>query len=188
MARPTDHPPTLLLLAAFSRHEAALDWARQRAEATWGEIALESRPMIFNQTDYYTATMGPELRKVFFLFREPYDPAQAADDKLTTNRWEAEFATAAPGGETSTAFSEPRPLNLDPGYITRGKLVLTSTKDFAHRVYLRDGIYAEVTLTYRHGRWEHHRFTFSDYRQPQYHAFFDACRDWLAGRRKEGVG
>jgi hypothetical protein len=179
MGRPAPHPPAVLLLAAFSRHEAALRWAAGRAEAAWGPIALESPPLAFTETFYYEATMGPGLVKVFFAFERPFDPAGLPDVKLATNAWEEEFAR-------KSGFDEARPLNLDPGYLTPAKLVLASTKDFAHRVYLRDGIYAEVTLRYRRHRWEPHEYTFPDYRRPEYHAFFDRCRD-LTRRGKAGL-
>jgi hypothetical protein len=70
-------------------------------------------------------------------------------------------------------------LNLDPGYITQAKLVLASTKDHAHRIYLADGIFAEVTLSYKHRRWQPHEWTFPDYRRDDYQAFFTQCRDYL---------
>ena len=73
----------------------------------------------------------------------------------------------------------PRPLNLDPGYLTPAKLVLASTKDFAHRIYLSQGIFAEITLQYQHQRWKHHEYTFPDYRRADYQRFFSACRELL---------
>ena len=150
------------MLAAFSRHEDALDWARQKAIEAWGPIELESPRFDFTETHYYDATMGPGLKKVFFTFRRPFDPTELVDIKLETNRWEEEYAAARhwqsqchPIGQCHPI--EPRPLNLDPGYLTLAKLVLASTKDFAHRIYLARGIYAEITLQYRHHRWQHHR-------------------------------
>ena len=183
MGEPTLHTPVLPILAAFSRYDEALAWARRRFAQMWGPVGLESEPFAFDQTDYYAATMGPGLRKVFLAAAEPVDPSGLVDWKLATNAWEAEYAagvSAAPGGE-------PRPLNLDPGYLTLGKLVLASTKDFAHRVYLGRGIYAEITLFYRRHRWEHHEWTFADYRQPGYHEFFTRCRDYLHRRLREGA-
>jgi len=178
MGEPTPHCPVLLLLAAFSRYDAALRWARRRAVAAWGPVALESPVFPFDQTDYYTATMGRDLVKVFWAFERPFDPAELIDVKLTTNRWEGEYAEQ--GGH-----AESRPLNLDPGYLTPAKLVLASTKDFAHRIYLGRGIYAEITLFYRHGRWEGHEWTFPDYRREEYHRFFSRCRELLDRRAAE---
>jgi hypothetical protein len=172
MGEPTPHPPVLLLLAAFSRHDDALDWARQRAVETWGAIERESARFEFVETSYYDATMGAGIKKVFFVFQRPFDPEQLVEVKLLTNRWEEEYAAFA-------GKSEVRPLNLDPGYLTLGKLVLASTKDFAHRIYLSRGIYAEVTLQYRHRRWEHHQYTFPDYRREDYQRFFSECREGI---------
>jgi len=172
MGKPTLHQPVLLILAAFSRHEAALAWVRRRADQAWGPIALESERFEFTETDYYRSTMGEGLIKVFFAFANPIDPARLPELKLQTNSWEEEYA--AEGNHI-----EPRPLNLDPGYLTLGKLVLASTKDFAHRIYLRDGIYAEITLSYRRHRWQAHPYTFPDYRREDYHRFFSKCREYL---------
>jgi hypothetical protein len=178
MGQPTPPSDSLLILAAFSRHEAALDWARQQAIQTWGPLALESPRFEFAETRYYEASMGPGLKKTFFLPARPFDPARLVDTKLLTNHWEEEHVQASGHGE-------PRPLNLDPGYLTLGKLVLASTKDFTHRIYLDRGIYAEITLYYKHRRWQHHEWTFADYRRDDYQAFFSACREYLHRHRRE---
>ena len=172
MGQATDPAPVLLLLAAFSRHEPALAWARQRAAAAWGPVALESPVFPFDQTQYYEPTMGSGLGKQFLTFARLADPAGLVDWKLATNAWETEYARTA-------GHPEPRPLNLDPGYLTLGKLVLASTKDFAHRIYLGRGIYAEITLYYKGRRWQHHEWTFADYRRGEYQQFFSECREYL---------
>ncbi len=177
MAQPTAPSGALLLLAAFSRHRAALDWARDRATATWGPVAMESDAFRFDQTDYYEPTMGKDLRKIFFAFDRPFDQGDLSEIKLLTNRWEEEYAASADHGE-------PRPLNLDPGYITLGKLVLASTKDYAHRIYLSRGIYAEITLYWRHAAWQSHEWTFADYRREDYQRFFSQCRELLHQRQR----
>lgn len=172
MGQPSPHPPARLILAAFSRYDEALDWARQRAVEHWGPIARESERFPFEQTSYYQATMGPGLRKRFFFFERPLDPAEIVEIKLMTNRWEEEYAALG-------LHPEGRPLNLDPGYLTLAKLVLASTKDFAHRIYLDRGIFAEITLYYKYHRWQHHEWTFADYRRADYQAFFSQCREDL---------
>ncbi len=172
-------PAVLRIMAAFSRHGAALKWAEQTATATWGAVALTNKPFPFDATDYYEASMGTGLRKQFWAFEQLADPGELADWKLAANQWEKEYAEIA-------GHDEPRPLNIDPGYLTLGKLVLASTKDHSHRIYLRDGIYAETTLYYKDKQWQAREWTFPDYRREDYHAFFDQCREFLKQRlRKE---
>lgn len=164
--------PALLIVAAFSRHAAALDWARQRAAAVWGAIALASSTFDFRETDYYEPTMGSQIKKCFWAFEQLMDPESLAQRKLLSNQWEAEYATLA-------RHEELRPLNLDPGYITAAKLVLASTKDHAHRIYLSHGIFAEVTLFYKDRAWHPRDWTFPDYRRSDYLQFFTDCRKYL---------
>ncbi len=165
-------------MAASSRYEAALEWARQKLEATHGSLALVSDAFDFTETDYYTATMGTGLTKQFVTCERLVDPGQLAAIKRQTNAWEAEYA--ALGGH-----AEPRPLNLDPGYITPAKLVLASTKDHAHRIYLQDGIYAEVTLAFRNKSWQPMEWTYPDYRRDDFQAFFARCREYVLAHRGE---
>jgi hypothetical protein len=183
MSAGVSHPPALLLLTAFSRHASALDWAVERASAHWGPVALTSQPFEFNETDYYRSTMGTNLKKIFWAFERPIDPAELAAIKRFTITWEHDFAALASRGEAAgndaSPITESRPLNLDPGYLTSAKLVLASTKDHTHRIYLRDGIFGEITLFFRHGRWEHHEWTFPDYRRADYQAFFSQSREFL---------
>ena len=171
----------LLFLAAFSRHPPALEWAKKRATSAWGPVALESERFAFDATDYYEPTMGTGIEKCFFAFERFVDPGSLTELKWQTNAWEAEYAE---GG----AHAEPRPLNLDPGYLTPAKLVLASTKDHAHRIYLSRGIFAEVTLFYKDRRWQHRDWTFADYRRVDYQRFFCECREYLRFRQREGAG
>lgn len=178
MGQATPHPPVLLVLAAVSRYEQALHWAAEQAARAWGPIADRSEAFAFTETDYYQATMGGELRKQFLTFEQPIAPERLVDVKLQTNAWEEEYARAA-------GHPEPRPLNLDPGYLTTAKLVLASTKDHSHRIYLGRGIYAEVTLYYRGGRWQPREWTYPDYRRDDFQAFFTRVRDGWQRRARE---
>jgi len=176
--------PVLLLLAVCSRYDEALVWARDRANSQFGPLALQSEAFAFTETDYYAATMGTDLRKQFFALAELVDPAELAGLKRLTNQWEAEYANMEAGQRGGSGPA--RPLNLDPGYLTEAKLVLASTKDHAHRIYLSDGIYAEVTLFYQNRGWRSRDWTFPDYRREDYQAFFSECRDYLRRARREG--
>jgi hypothetical protein len=172
MAEIQRHRPVLLILAAFSRHPEALDWARQTAEEAWGPLALASERFEHRETKYYEATMGSDLLKCFFAFESLIEPAELVQCKETSNRWEVDYKQLG-------RHSEIRPLNLDPGYLTEAKLVLATTKDRDHRVYLDRGIYAEVTLHFQRGAWQPRPWTYPDYQRPDYHEFFMRCREFL---------
>lgn len=164
--------PVLLLIAVSSRYDAALNWARQRIAAEFGPLGAVSLAFDFTETDYYTTTMGTDLKKQFVVGEMPIDPGRLPAIKRLTNDWEAEYAASA-------SHPEPRPLNLDPGYLTLAKLVLASTKDHAHRIYLADGIYAEVTLSFRHKQWHAFDWTYPDYRRADFQQFFTSSRELL---------
>ncbi len=164
--------PVLLLIAVSSRYDAALVWAQGKIAAEFGPLGAVSPAFDFTETAYYTATMGSDLKKQFVIPAEPIDPGRLAAIKRLTNQWEIEYAASA-------NLPEPRPLNLDPGYITLAKLVLASTKDHAHRIFLADGIYAEVTLSFRAKQWQPFDWTYPDYRRADFQDFFTHCRELL---------
>ena len=174
--------PVLLILPAFAAEESALLWAKNRASELFGSIALESDTFRFDRfTDYYEPSMGTELPKRIWAFENPIDPQRLAAIKVTTNRLEEEYA------QIHVLPGITRPLNLDPGYIDLGKLVLASTKDHAHRIYLQQGIFAELTLIYTKKHWQALPWTYPDYQSKEYHEFFDQCRKYLAKIRQPGV-
>src|SRR5437868_14652906 len=115
MALATPHRPVLLILAAFSRYPQAIEWAKERAQAAWGKAALESQLFEHRETSYYEATMGSDLKKTFLAFDSLVDPAGLVEWKEMANQWEADYQRLG-------KHPEPRPLNLDPGYLTEAKL------------------------------------------------------------------
>lgn len=151
----------------------------------WGEIVHHSPPLPFEAGGYYAESMGANLKKELLGFRSPTDPAGLADWKTWTNVLESEFAESGDGGSEAP---QKRPLNLDPGYITQAKLVLATTKDRDHRVYLRDGMFGEITLTYTAKKWIHHRWTYPDYRTEAVAAFAAQCRSHLREALQNGTG
>ncbi len=170
--------PVLLVIATFSRHTDALDWARKWLERAFSPIALTSPPYDFNQTSYYEPTMGPGLRKQLLVFHDLVAADCLPEVKLLTNSLEQELTY--PG-----SYAEPRPLNLDPGILTLGKFLLATTKDQAHRVYLRAGIYAEVTLRFQEGAFEPWPWTYADYRQASVLSFLKEAREFYRQRLRE---
>lgn len=186
MAVPKLPPPTLQLVAVFSRHEPAIEWGIRQIAEHWGKLLLESDRFDHSETSYYQGEMGPGLQKQFVIVeangesscetsRGFYDPAALAQSKLQSNAWEIEL-------KENSNYPDPRPVNIDPGYLTLTKLVLASAKDRAHRIYLRDGIYAEECLYYLDQRWQSRPWTYPDYRREDFQEFFVEARELLKQR------
>lgn len=178
MAEPRSQKPVLLVVAAFSRHADALAWGRERLIEQYGPLGLISEPFAFHHTDYYQASMGADLRKQFLAFENLVAPDCLPDVKLHTNRLEQ---TLAAGG----AFAEERPLNLDPGILVLGKFLLATTKDQSQRIYLRDGIFAEVTLRFVAGAYEPWPWTYADYRESHVRAWLGDAREYYKQRLRD---
>ena len=142
----------------------------------FGPIDFESRMLPFNYTDYYRQEFGPDLVRAFTGFSGMIAPENLSRIKLITNSIEAKLSK-----------SGKRTINIDPGYIDMGKLVLASTKDYTHRIYLRDGIYAEITLAYRDKSYRPYPWTYPDYSSAEYIAVFNSMRETLIKNPNKNV-
>ncbi|MFO8008921.1 MAG: DUF4416 family protein [Candidatus Brocadiia bacterium] len=158
-----------LICAVLAGRPEWLKVARDRLERSFGPIDLASDTWPFDQTDYYAAEMGEGLLRQVFSFAELVAADNLVAVKHTTNRLEKELAR-------SLEAEPERPVNLDPGYIGLSKLVLATTKDYTHRIYLGGGIYAEVTLRWRDGAFEPYEWTYPDYRQERQREFLTRVR------------
>ena len=175
--------PVKLIVGMLSRREELLSAAAERLAREYGPIDLRSEVSGFDATDYYAAEMGTGLLRQFLAFERLISPERIVAIKRRTNELEAALAAENPDGP-------PRPVNLDPGYVAESKLVLASTKDYAHRIYLGEGIYAEVTLRWARGGWRSGEHTFPDYAGGAYDGFLTQARAVLRRQlgRKEQRG
>lgn len=178
MGEITNHNPVLLIAAVTSRYDAALEWTIQQATERWGDLVFASPVFDFTETSFYHESMGYDLKKQFLAFDRLFDPGEIAPTKHLSNDWEKEYAA-------QFGHPEERPLNIDPGYISEAKLVLVTTKDRDHRIYLQQGIFAEVTLYFRSKQWVHSRWTYPDYQRDDFQEFFTRCRTLLRERIRE---
>lgn len=175
--------PVVRFCAVISSCVDLREMAINELALRWGPATLAAKGLPFHAGGFYSESMGTGLIKDLVVFGDPIDPAGMPDWKLETNQLEQELVAHL--AAQSDALSKPipfdadRPLNLDPGYVTQAKLVLATTKDRDHRLYLRDGIFAEVTLTYTAKRWIHHRWTYPDYRTETVANFSTGCRNHL---------
>lgn len=106
----------------------------------------------FTATDYYVTEMGPGLGRRLVSFLHLADPGRLAYWKVFTNEVEAHLTL---GGR--------RLVNLDPGYVTRERLVLATGKNYTHRIYLGQGIWGDLTLIYSQGSFKPLSWSYPDY-------------------------
>ncbi|NIA07365.1 MAG: DUF4416 family protein [Actinobacteria bacterium] len=153
--------------------EELLPVARELITQHLGAIDICSPVWPFTSTKYYADEMSDTLCRQFVSLGQLSNPDRLVDLKLGSNC--AELADAQSRGR-----GRRRAINLDPGYITLAKLVLATTKDYSHRVYLGRGVYGETTLHFHAGRWEAWPWTYPDYADATYHGFFSQVRERLS--------
>lgn len=172
--------PVKLIVGVLASDERCLAAAREGITAALGPADLVSEVWSFDQTDYYAAEIGPRVLRQFVSIEQLIDPGDLAQIKHRTNEIEQDLAAAL-----ETPF--PRPVNLDPGVIEPSKLILASTKNFAHRIYIGRKMYAEVTLVFDKGRWRLLPYTFPDYHRPEYLEFFSMVRSRLVQQLRQQI-
>ena len=162
-------PQVKLFVGVLTSIPEGLPEARARLSALYGATDLTSGEFRFDNTHYYDEEMGSPLFRSFLGFSGLIGPAEIAEIKVETNTIETEMATRF--------GAVRRPVNLDPGYLELSKIVLASTKNFYHRIYLSMGIYAEVTMHFEAGQWKSFPSTFPDFQTGRYSAFFTSLRN-----------
>jgi len=171
-------PPAALIAGILFHGREHLESALDMLTGEFGIIEMKSPVFDFDMTDYYTAEMGEGLEKQFICFARPVDMATLPYIKLTTNSMEMELACAE-------NEQHSRRVNIDPGYVTLSKLVLATTKDYSHRIYIGRGIFAEVTLRFIRGTFSPLGTTYPDYKTPLAIEFFNMVRDFVKRNAKE---
>jgi len=167
--------PVKLVVSMFTAHEGLFEVAKARLVERFGPIDYESQTLPFDHTRYYAPEFGENLLRRFVAFERLIDPAELAPIKLFTNALEMELAEG-----------DKRRINLDPGYVSLGKLVLATTKDYSHRIYLGQGIYAEVTLRFHKGSFQPWEWTYPDYASSPCIALFNHIRRIYLDQLRKG--
>ena len=169
----TPLPVKLICTFIYSQEKVYMK-AKAIIEKKYGRVDFESERINFNFTDYYYDEMGKPLFRRFIAFERLRKPSDFIKIKLFCLKLENKFAV-----------DNKRIVNIDPGYIHEAKLVLTTTKDFAHRIYLDKGVFAEVTLSFEKGQYRDYPTTFPDYRTDQYKDIFLEIRDIYSHQLKK---
>lgn len=152
MSDPQPPEAVKLIASLFSGDECLLSDALQAMGERFGKADFISAPMPFAYTDYYEKEFGGSLIRRFVAFERLIRPESLPDVKVWTNGLEGEFAAQG-----------RRKVNIDPGYLAKAHLILATGKGYTHRPYLRDGIYADLTLVYREKAFHPLPWTYPDY-------------------------
>lgn len=176
--------PVKLIVAVMAADQKCLSAALDAIVAEFGTTDFVSDVWPFDQTDYYEKQTGYRILKQFVSIEKLIDPGELAQIKHRTNEIEQKQAELL----HSSGVVWPRPINLDPGIIEPSKLVLASTKNYSHRIYIGEQMYAEVTLIFHKGNWRPFSYTYPDYKQHAYHEFFSKVRNQLIEQRRKTQG
>lgn len=169
-----DAPTAALFVGLLAGSEALLVRARAALAAEAGPIALASEPRPWSESDYYEAEMGKGLLRQWLVFERAVPMGRLGSLKRRAIALEDSFR---PGAAVS------RPVNIDPGLLDAHSLRLASTKPAGHRVWVGDGIWVEITLTFKAGGWALLPWTYPDFRRPETHEFLTAARKLFSSQK-----
>lgn len=166
MGKIKKHPPVKYFVGMLATDETSFEQVMDKISKKYGSFDLVSGTVPFDFTDYYNREMGENILRKFVSLENLLPPDILPDVKIFTNRVEEELGKFRDGELFRT-------VNLDPGYVSMDKMVLATTKNYRHRIYLRAGIYAEATLYWSKGTFHPFEYTYPDYRTDFYVDFFD---------------
>lgn len=172
MGSPKEPDPVILFIGMIAGPSELFSLATKELKRSFGEISYQSPIYPWDHSGYYEEEMGMDLKRQFIFFADPIMPDRIADIKIKTNRIEGLFSRKEEG-------KRKRSINIDPGYMNMAKIVLATTKDFSHRIYLKDGIYSEATLIYNGDSYQPFPYTFPDFRSEAYIKLFNSVREDL---------
>ena len=152
MSKPNPAQPVKLIFSLFAKDAAIVNETIKNLSSSYGQPDFISAIVPFDYTDYYGAEMGDNLVRRFLSMEGLIRPEDLPDIKLATNEIEEKLSS-----------NSKRTINIDPGYMSKAHLILATGKSYTHRPYLRDGIYADLTLVYQGKKFCSFPWTYPDY-------------------------
>ena len=182
MGNPEEPKPVKYFAALLSAHKELLFSVRDDLRVLLGAVDSSSLILPWTITKYYEKEMGVGLLRCFVSFFPLASPEKLSQIKLRTQEMEEKYGWIH-------EKTKGRRINIDPGYVDAGKVVLASTKSASHRLYLGSGIYGEATLFYQDDSFHSFSYTYADYLWPETLSFFTGLRSlYLDQLRRRGSG
>jgi hypothetical protein len=167
--------PARLLFSVIYREDGDFDHAVRTIHERIGRIEYASGPFPFDRTDYYEREMGAPLFRRFLLAADHVAREDLVRAKLAAETIEEEFSVHG-----------KRNVNIDPGLLTDENVVLATGKNYSHRIYLRDGVFADLTLVFEKGEYRPLPWTYPDLASPEIRTFLTMLRTLSQAEKKRG--
>ena len=165
MSTPRAPRPAKLVVSVLFADKTLLSEVTRLLASDFGDIELQSAWMDFGYTDYYHTEMGSPLYRRMLVFRALIEQQDLSRIKQATNSVELAFSR-----------NGRRQVNIDPGYLLLERFVLATGKNFSHRIYIGNNIYADLTLMFQKGDFQTLPWTYPDYAAPDMRAFLLQAR------------
>jgi len=165
--------PAKLIISMISSDTNLFDLYKDILKKIFGQVDLESNFQTFNFTSYYEPEFGKDLKQKLFSFSKLIKQNKLPEIKKTTNNLENNFVTE---NTKNDIYLRRRKINLDPGYISLDKFILASTKNGPSRIYLNNGIYAEITLRFLNKSFTSCEYTYPNYKTVEFIEFLNKVR------------
>lgn len=167
--------PVKLLFSIICAQEKMFTEAISHLSSIYGKIDMESSFQAFDFTDYYKNEMGDHLMQMLISFEKLTLPGKLSQIKNDSNQ--SELILSTENTQNKTVKEIKRRINFDPGYLTLNKFILASTKNGPTRIYLKQGIYAEITLCFVNKSFRPLEWTYRNYQTDLYISFLNQVRE-----------
>lgn len=176
MSEPQPPQPAKLVISLLMGDQALARPALSALIERFGEVDMLSPWLPFDFTRYYEKEMGVDLQRRMVAFKSLMAQAALVTVKQFTNALESQYSD---GGQ--------RRINIDPGYLLQERFVLATGKNFSHRIYIGQGIYADLTLVHKRGGYQIQEWTYPDYASEEMLAFLTQVRRKYQVDLKQGA-
>lgn len=164
----TNSPSAVFVLGILSSPENNVRDILELLDGEFGRRYQDIPPYEFDFTDYYEKELGSPLKRRWYIYESLFDPSKITARKNTAISVEEQYQDS----------DGNRRFNIDPGYVTGAKFVLSSRKNYSNRVYMGNGVYTEVTLRFEGGQWREMPNTYPEFKEQEQRKWLKKARDY----------
>ncbi len=145
------------------------EYLLQKVESLYGK-QISFTPKFNPLAAYYSKEMGEEnlLKRIFFVSSGAFPREFLLTTKLLSLEWEAEWAQEG-----------KRMVNVDVGFLSAENFILATTKNYSHRIFLGQNIFADLTYQCQEGQFQALPWTYPDFKDQEKIEFLSWCRTFL---------